>query len=128
MSFQKPLEARAVLVQPELNNFGENMKTKTKLTLGALAIAGGVAAGIAINKKINALVDEHLHRDGISVIKRKLMSKKNREDFENNPEVILGRLFYATTPQIHISILNSEGRNINALLYKQENNNDLRKY
>ena len=96
------------------------MKNKTKLTLGALAVVGGIASGFAIKKKINSLVDEHLHRDGISVIKRKLMSKKNREDFENNPEVILGRLFYATAPQINVSIPNSEGRHINALLYKQD--------
>ena len=99
------------------------MKRKTKFVLGALALAGGVAAGFAINKKIDALVDEHLHRDGIAVIKRKLMSKKNREDFANNPEVILGHLFYATAPQLNISIPNSEGRHINALLYKQENEN-----
>lgn len=99
------------------------MKSKTKFTLSALAVVGGVATGIAIKKKIDKLVDEHLHRDGISVIKRKLMSKKNREDFENNPEVILGRLFYANAPQINVSILNSEGRSINALLYKQEDEN-----
>ena len=99
------------------------MKRKTKFVLGALALAGGVAAGFAINKKIDALVDEHLHRDGIAIIKRKLMSKKNREDFANNPEVILGHLFYATAPQLNISIPNSEGRHINALLYKQENEN-----
>ena len=96
------------------------MKNKTKLALGALTVVGGIATGFAVKKKINALVDEHLHRDGISVIKRKLMSKKNREDFENNPEVILGRLFYATAPQINITIANSEGRHINALLYKQD--------
>lgn len=99
------------------------MKSKKKIALSALAVAGGIATGVAINKKINSLVNEHLHRDGISVIKRKLMSKKNREDFENNPEVVLGRLFYANAPQINVSILNSEGRNINALLYKQENEN-----
>lgn len=99
------------------------MKRKTKFVLGALTVVGGVVAGFAINKKIDALVDEHLHRDGIAVIKRKLMSKKNREDFANNPEVILGHLFYATAPQLNISIPNSEGRHINALLYKQENEN-----
>ena len=97
------------------------MKLKTKFALGTLAVVGGVAAGFAINKKIEKLVDEHLHRDGISVIKHNLMNKKNREDFANNPEVILGHLFYATTPQINISILNSEGRHINAMLYKQDN-------
>lgn len=99
------------------------MKKKTKFALGTITVVGGIATGFAIKKKINALVDEHLHRDGISVIKRKLMSKKNREDFENNPEVVLGRLFYANAPQINISILNSEGRNINALLFKQDNEN-----
>ena len=99
------------------------MKNNKKIALGVIAIAGGVATGLAIKKKINALVDEHLHRDGISVIKRKLMSKKNREDFENNPEVVLGRLFYATVPQINVSIANSEGRHINALLYKQDDEN-----
>ncbi len=99
------------------------MKRKTKFVLGAAAVVGGIAAGFAINKKIDALVDEHLHRDGIAVIKRNLMTKKNREDFANNPEVILGHLFYSTTPQINISIPNSEGRHINALLYKQENEN-----
>lgn len=99
------------------------MKNKTKLALGAIAAVGTVAAGFAINKKLDNLVDEHLHRDGISVIKRNLMSKKNREDFANNPEVVLGHLFYANAPQINVSIRNSEGRNINALLYKQDNEN-----
>ena len=89
------------------------MKRKTKVALGISAILGSVAAGIAINKKINALVDENLHRDGIAVIKRKVMSQKNIEDFESNPEVILGRLFYSTAPQINVSIPNSEGRHIN---------------
>lgn len=99
------------------------MKRNSKLTLGALAVIGGVATGIMINKKINAMVDEHLHRNGIAVVKRKLLSKKNREDFANNPQVILGRLFYETAPQINVSILNSEGRSINALLYKQDDEN-----
>lgn len=97
------------------------MTSTTKLTLGALAVVGGVAAGVAINKKIETIVDEHLHRDGISIIKQNLMSKKNRDDFSNNPEVILGRLFYETAPQINISIPNREARHINALLYKQDN-------
>ncbi len=97
------------------------MKKQTKLALGILSVAGGIAAGFAINKKIEKMVDEHLHRDGIAVIKRKLMTKKNREDFANNPEVILGRLFHENTPQINVSVKNSEGRNINALLYKQDN-------
>ena len=37
-------------------------------------------------KLTDKLINEHLHRDGISVIKRKLMSKKNREDFASNSE------------------------------------------
>ena len=94
------------------------MKTKTKLAIGALS---GVVTLFAINKTLDNLVHEHLHRDGISVIKRKLMSKKNREDFESNPEVNLGRLFYASTSKTDVSILNSENKNINALFYKQEN-------
>ena len=94
------------------------MKTKTKLVIGALS---GVAAILAINKCVDNLVHEHLHRDGISIVKRKLMSKKNREEFDSNPEVNLGRLFHASTPQTNVSIVNSEDRNINALLYRQEN-------
>lgn len=96
------------------------MKPKTKFLLGAAAVVGGAVAGIAINKKIDKLVDENLHRDGISVIKRKVMSQENIDAFENNPEVILGRLFYSTAPQINVSIPNSENRHINALLYKQD--------
>ena len=94
------------------------MKTKTKLIIGALT---GVAAVFATSKALDKLVHEHLHRDGIAVIKHKLMTKKNREDFANNPEVNLGKLFHASTPQTEVSILNREGRNINALLFKQEN-------
>ena len=109
------------MVQQALNNLGDKMKKKTKITIGALAVVGGIAAGFAIKQKIEKIVDEHLHRDGIAVIKRNLMSKKNREDFANNPEVILGRLFHENAPQINVSVKNSEGRNINALLYKQEN-------
>ena len=93
------------------------MKTKTKLVIGAIS---SVAAALAINKIINNLVHEHLHREGISVIKRKLMTKKNREDFDSNPEVNLGRLFHASTPQTSVSMVNSEKKNINALLYRQE--------
>ena len=96
------------------------MKPKTKFLLGAAAVVGGAVAGIAINKKIDKLVDENLHRDGIAVIKRKVMSQENIDSFENNPEVILGRLFYSTAPQINVSIPNSENRHINALLYKQD--------
>ncbi|MBO5715788.1 MAG: alpha/beta hydrolase [Clostridia bacterium] len=94
------------------------MKTKTKLIVGALS---GVAATFALSKTLDKLVDEHLHRDGIAVIKHKLMTKKNREDFASNPEVNLGKLFHASTPQTELSILNREGRTINALLFKQEN-------
>ena len=66
------------------------MKTKTKLIIGALT---GVAAVFATSKALDKLVHEHLHRDGIAVIKHKLMTKKNSEDFANNPEVNLGKLF-----------------------------------
>ena len=93
------------------------MKTKSKLAIAALS---GVATVFAVNKILDKLVHEHLHREGIAVIKRKLMTKKNREDFDSNPEVNLGRLFYASTPQTNVSIINSEGKNINALLYRQE--------
>ena len=47
-----------------------NMTTKTKLIIGALS---GVAAALVANKALDKLVHEHLHRDGIAVIKRKLM-------------------------------------------------------
>ena len=97
------------------------MKTKTKLIIGALS---GVAAALVANKALDKLVHEHLHRDGIAVIKRKLMTKKNQEDFASNPEVNLGKLFHASTPKTEVSILNREGRNINALLFKQENQSD----
>lgn len=93
------------------------MKTKSKLAIAALS---GVATVFAANKILDKLVHEHLHREGIAVIKRKLMTKKNREDFDSNPEVNLGRLFHASTPQTNVSIINSEGKNINALLYRQE--------
>ena len=72
-------------------------------------------------KFIDKLIHEHLHRDGIAVIKRKLMSEKNREDFANNPDVKSGKEFHEETPKTDISIKNSEGRNINALLFKQKN-------
>ena len=72
-------------------------------------------------KLINKLVDQNLHRDGISVVKRKLMSKKNQEDFANNPEVNLGKIFYAEAPKTDVSIKNRENRSINALTYSQEN-------
>ncbi len=71
-------------------------------------------------KLIDKLVDKNLHRDGISVVKRKLMSKKNREDFASNSEVNLGKIFYAETPKTDISIKNRDGKSINALLFKQE--------
>ena len=72
-------------------------------------------------KLTDKLINEHLHRDGIAVIKRKLMSKKNREDFANNPEVNLGKIFYTETKKTDISIKNRENRSINALTYIQEN-------
>ena len=97
------------------------MKTKAKLAIAALS---GVATVFAANKILDKLVHEHLHREGIAVIKRKLMTKKNREDFDSNPEVNLGRLFHASTPQTNVSIINSEGKNINALLYRQESENE----
>ena len=99
------------------------MKSSTKLFWGAAAVIGGIAAGIALNKALDSLVETHLGRDGIQHPKSKLMSKKNQEDFANSPEVILGQLFYASTPQINITIPNREGRHINALLYKNEGEN-----
>ncbi len=95
------------------------MKLKTKIKLGAAAFVGGVAAGFAINKTLDKLVKAHLSREGIIKPQNKVMSKKNQEDFANSPEVILGTLFHASTPQITVSIANSEGRHINALIYKQ---------
>lgn len=96
------------------------MKATTKIMLGAAAVIGGVAAGVAINKALDNLVNTHLGRDSIQHPKTKLMSKKNQEDFANSPEAILGQLFYASTPQINITIPNREGRHINALLYKKD--------
>ena len=95
------------------------MKLKTKIKLGTAAFVGGVAAGFAINKTLDKLVRAHLSREGISKPQNKVMSKKNQEDFANSPEVILGTLFHASTPQITVSIANREGRHINALVYKQ---------
>ena len=96
------------------------MKLKTKIKLGTTALVGGIAAGFAVNKMLDKLVMTNLSRDGITNTKNKVMSKKNQEDFANNPEVILGTLFHATTPQINITILNRDEHNINALLYKQK--------
>lgn len=95
------------------------MRFKTKIKLGAAAIVGGAIAGVALNKTLDAMVQTHLSREGITHPKQKLMSKKNQEDMANSPETILGQLFAASTPQINITIPNREGRHINALLYKQ---------
>lgn len=97
------------------------MKFKTKIKLGAAALLGGVIAGVTINKALDSLVKENLSREGITHPKRKLMSKKNQDDFASSPEVILGQLFYEATPSINISIPNREGRHISALVYKHEN-------
>lgn len=95
------------------------MKMKNKIKFGALAIAGTVAAGYALNKTLDKMVNANLGREGIQNPKSKVMSKKNREDFESNPETILGQLFYTTAPQINITIANREGRHINAILYQR---------
>lgn len=95
------------------------MKFKTKLKLGAAAAIGTVAAGFAINKGIDSLIRQNLSRDGVTNPRHKVMSKKNQEDFAASPEVILGQLFYASTPQITISVPNRDGRHINALFYDQ---------
>lgn len=95
------------------------MKLKTKIKLGIAGVAGGVIAGITFSKALDRFVEQTLGQKGILEIKHKLMSKKNQEDFANSPEVILGQLFHVSTPQINISIPNSEGRHINALLYKR---------
>ncbi len=102
------------------------MKLKNKIKLGAIGIVGAIGAGLVINKTLDSLVKTHLSRDGVQNPKSKVMSKKNQEDFANSPEVILGQLFHTSTPQINISIPNREGRHINALLYKI--NEDSEKY
>lgn len=97
------------------------MKLQTKLKLGAAALLGGAAAGIAVNKTLDSLVKTHLSREGIIHPKNNVMSKQNQEDFSSSSEYILGMLFHASTPQINISIPNRDGRHINALLYKNDN-------
>ena len=96
------------------------MRLKNKIKLGATALVCGVAAGVLLNKTLDNMVKTHLSRDGITHPKTKLLSKKNQEDFASSPEVLLGQIFYATAPQINITIPNREGRQINALLYKQD--------
>lgn len=96
------------------------MRLKNKIKLGALGVVGGIVAGVALNKTFNNLVKTHLSREGISSSKGKVMSKKNQDDFANNPETLLGQLFHSTTPQLNITIPNREGRRINALLYKKD--------
>ena len=97
------------------------MKAKTKLKLGIATAIGGALAGLAIHKTLDSLVNDSLSKDGIQTPKTSVMSKKNQEDFASSPEVILGQLFHATAPQINISVPNREGRHMNAILYKQEN-------
>lgn len=97
------------------------MKAKTKFKLGVATAVGGVLAGLTIHKALDSLVNDSLSKDGIQAPKTKIMSKKNQEDFASSPEVILGQLFHATAPQINISVPNREGRHMNAILYKQEN-------
>ena len=98
------------------------MKLKTKIKLGAIGIIGGIATSFALKKTIDNLIKTHLSSKGIQNIKTNVMSKKNQDDFANSPEVILGTLFHVNAPQINITIPNSEGRYINALLYKQSTN------
>lgn len=95
------------------------MKLTTKIKLGALGIIGGVAITATLKKTIDGLVNTHLSSKGIQHIKADVMSQKNKDDFANSPEVILGTLFHNTTPQTNITIPNREGRYINALVYNQ---------
>ncbi len=99
------------------------MKMKNKIKLGAAALIGGVATGFLLKGAINSMVKANLHRSGIQNPKSSVMSQKNRDDFANNPETILGQLFQATAPQITVTIPNREGRHMNALLYRQSNDN-----
>ena len=100
------------------------MKLKTKIKLTLVGVAGTMIAGVAINKKLKSLVREHLSNEGIKRHKNKVMSSQNQDEFANSPENIKGQLFYVSTPQINISIPNSEGRHINALLFKQEGDSE----
>ncbi|MBR3845735.1 MAG: alpha/beta fold hydrolase [Clostridia bacterium] len=97
------------------------MKTKTKIKLGAAAIIGGAVAGLALNKALDSLVNTHLGKSGIQNPKTSVMSKKNQDDVASSPEVILGQLFSVTAPQITVTVPNREGRYMNALLYRREN-------
>lgn len=99
------------------------MRLKNKIRLGVLGVVGGVVASVALHKTFDNLVKTHLSREGISSAKAKVMSKKNQDDFANNPETLLGQLFYSNTPQLNVTIPNREGRHINALLYKKEDDN-----
>ena len=99
------------------------MKTKTKIKLGAAAIVGGTVAGLALNKALDSLVNTHLCKSGIQNPKTSVMSKKNQDDVASSPEVILGQLFSVTAPQITVTVPNREGRHMNAILYRQENEN-----
>ena len=99
------------------------MKLKTKIKLGMAAIAGSVAVTALVKGGLDALVKSNLSKKGITQTKSKVMSKKNQEDFANSPEVILGQLFYASTPQINITITNRESKHINALFYKNGDEN-----
>lgn len=95
------------------------MKLKNKIKLGAIGVVGGVVLSATFKKTMDNLVKTHLSSEGIQKNKQSVMSKKNQDDFANSPEVILGTLFHVSAPQINITIQNREGRNINALLYKQ---------
>jgi fermentation-respiration switch protein FrsA (DUF1100 family) len=99
------------------------MKLKTKIKLGAAAIVGTAAIAALAKGGLDALVKANLSKEGVTNTKHKVMSKKNQEDFANSPEVILGQLFYASTPQINVTILNRDNKHINALLYKNGNEN-----
>ena len=96
------------------------MKLKNKIKLGAVALVGSVAAGYAFNNLLNKMVHTHLSRDGIAKSKTKLLKNSTRESFVSSPEVLLGQIFHTSAPQITITIPNKEGRHINALLYKND--------
>ena len=95
------------------------MKLTTKIKLGALGVLGGVAITATLKKTIDGMVNTHLSGKGIQNAKTDVMSKQNKDDFVNSPEVILGTLFHNTTPQTSITIPNRDGRYINALVYNQ---------
>ncbi len=122
MSSPKQSEARADSAQQEQNK-ESLMKLKNKIKLGIAATVGGVAAGIALNKGIDSLIDQNLSRNGIQNIRQELMNEEGQDVFSNSPEILLGKLFYSSTPHINISVPNRDGRHITAMLYKQENEN-----